>query len=143
MPAIPSTHSHPINQRTEAHLPDRFGQGLLPDRSIDLLLTGFCLRHDPQQRAGPTEIAPVNGRSCAKIKNTDAATPVAKSPIATAAASRLSLWTMAIAISAQAACKNRADYLTKLTSDLLIRIRCRRASNAFSSAVVISRCAVF
>src|SRR5271169_3607963 len=93
--------------------------------------------------AGPTEIAPVNGRSCAKIKNTDAATPVAKSPIVTAAASRLSLWTMAIAISAQAACKKRADHLTKLTSDLLIRIRCRRASNAFSSAVVDSRIGPF
>ena len=55
---IPSTHSHPINQRTEAHLPDRFGQGLLPDRPIDLLLTGFCLRHDLQQRGRPDRNRP-------------------------------------------------------------------------------------
>jgi hypothetical protein len=53
------------------------------------------------------------------------------------------LWTMAIAARAQAAWTNRHDHLTQLTSDWLTMMRCRRASRAFSSAVAISRCAVF
>jgi hypothetical protein len=43
--------------------------------------------------------------------------------------SLLSLWTIAIAISATAACKNRHDHLTQLIPDWLMRMRCRRASN--------------
>src|SRR6266481_5015837 len=73
----------------------------------------------------------------------DAATPVAKIPIVIVEASWLSLWTMAIAARAQAAWTNRHDHLTQLTSDWLTMMRCRRASRAFSSAVAISRCAVF
>jgi hypothetical protein len=93
--------------------------------------------------SGLIEISPVKGRSCASISNIDAATPVAKSPIAMIEESRLSLWTIAVATRAQIACKNRADHLTKLTCDWLTRMRCRRASSAVSSPATISRCAVF
>jgi hypothetical protein len=51
--------------------------------------------------SGLIEISPVKGRSCASISKVDAAIPVAKIPIAVIEASRLSLWTMAIATSAQ------------------------------------------
>jgi hypothetical protein len=53
--------------------------------------------------AGPTEMSPVNGRSCAAISNTDAATPVANRPSEMAEAIRLSQWTIAIANKAAAA----------------------------------------
>src|SRR5262245_33666046 len=53
--------------------------------------------------SGLIEISPVKGRSCASISKVDAAIPVAKIPIAMIEASRLSLWTMAIATSAQTA----------------------------------------
>ena len=64
---------------------------------------------------GPTEISPVNGRSCAAISNTDAATPVAKRPTVMAEAIRLSQWIMAIANNAAAACTNKQSHFTKLT----------------------------
>jgi hypothetical protein len=70
----------------------------------------------------------------------DAATPVAKIAIVIVDASLLSLWTIAIASRAQTACTNRHDHLTKLTCVWLTIMRCRRASNAFSSALTISRC---
>ena len=53
--------------------------------------------------SGLIEIFPVKGRSCASISKVDAAIPVAKIPIAIIEASRLSLWTMAIATTAQTA----------------------------------------
>jgi hypothetical protein len=53
---------------------------------------------------GLTQISPLNARSWLAISSTDTATPVAKIPIAIAAAARLSLWTKAIAIGAQPAC---------------------------------------
>src|ERR1700675_5148155 len=53
--------------------------------------------------SGLTEISPLNGRSWLTISSTDTATPVAKIPIAIAAAARLSQWTIAIAISVQPA----------------------------------------
>jgi delta 1-pyrroline-5-carboxylate dehydrogenase len=93
--------------------------------------------------SGLIEISPVKGRSCASISKIDAATPVAKIPIAIIEASRLSLWTMAIATRAQTACINRQAHLSRLTCDSLMMMRCRRASNAVSRAVAMSRCAVF
>ena len=63
--------------------------------------------------SGLIEISPVKGRSCASISNIDAATPVAKIPIAIPEASLLSLWTMAIATRAQSACMNRHDHLSR------------------------------
>ena len=93
--------------------------------------------------SGLIEICPVKGRSCASISKVDAATPVAKIPSAIGEASRLSLWTIAIATSAQTACMNRHTHLSILTSDSLMMMRCRRASNAVSNAVAMSRCAVF
>ena len=89
------------------------------------------------------EDAPVKGRSCASISKIDAATPVAKVPIAIRDASRLSLWTMAIATRAETACINRHTHLSRLTCDCCMRMRCRRASNAVSSAVAMSRGAIF
>src|SRR5262249_205323 len=73
----------------------------------------------------------------------DAATPVAKIPSAIIEASRLSLWTMAIATRVQAAWMNRHAHLSGLTRESLNMMRCRRASNAVSSAVAMSRCAIF
>src|SRR6202011_4010749 len=70
--------------------------------------------------SGLTEISPLNGRSWLAISSTDTATPVAKIPIATAAAARLSLWTMAIAISVQPACANRQAHLIQFTA----RVQC-------------------
>src|SRR5215813_12607007 len=61
--------------------------------------------------------------------------------MAIAAAARLSLWTMAIATRAQAACANMQLHLTQFTIDWLRLMRSRRASIAFSSAATISRCA--
>ena len=54
-----------------------------------------------------------------------------------AEAIRLSKWIMAIANSATAACTNKQSHFTKLTCDWLMMMRCRRASNAVSSAVAI------
>ena len=93
--------------------------------------------------SGLIDISPVNGRSWARISNIDAATPVAKIPIAIIEASRLSLWTIAIATRAQTACMNRRDHFSRLICDWLMMMRCRRASNAVSRAVAISRYAVF
>jgi len=100
------------------------------------------LGHDFQQRGGTNRQLPTKGRSYATIKNADAATPVANIANVMAEESRLSLCIMAIAISAQAACNNRAAHLVQWTCNLLMRIRCQRASKAFSSEVVISRCAI-
>src|SRR5262249_27760819 len=57
--------------------------------------------------SGLIDISPVKGRSWARISNIDAAIPVAKIPIAIIEASRLSLWTMAIATRVQTACMDR------------------------------------
>jgi hypothetical protein len=57
----------------------------------------------------------MKGRSYASINNIDAATPVAKVPMAILEASLLSLWTKAIAIRAQSACMTKHDHLTSLT----------------------------
>jgi hypothetical protein len=59
----------------------------------------------------------VKGRSWASISKVDAATPVAKIPIAIIEASRLSLWTMAIATRAQTAWMNRHAHLSRLTRE--------------------------
>ena len=101
------------------------------------------LGHHLQSGSGVIEISPVKGRSWASITNVAAATPVAKIAIAIRDASLLSLCTMAIATRAQTACMNRHNHLSRLTCDWLMMMRCRRASNAVSSAVAISRCAIF
>src|SRR4029077_6145633 len=69
--------------------------------------------------SGLTEISPLNGRSWLAISTTDTATPVAKIPIAIAAAARLSQRTIAIAISVQPACANRQVHFTQFTLDRL------------------------
>src|SRR5262249_43354946 len=65
-------------------------------------------------RSGLTEMSPVKGRLYAAIIKEDSAMPVAN--IATV--SRLSLWTNAIAISAQSPCSRIAAHLTGAHSQL-------------------------
>ena len=77
------------------------------------------------------------------ISKTDAAIPVANMPIERAAAARLSQCTIAIATRAKTACTRTLHHFTQLTVDSLMMMRCRRASSAVSSAVTISRCAIF
>jgi len=70
--------------------------------------------------AGPTEISPVNGRSCEAISNADVAMPVANRPSEMAEAIRLSQWTIAIANNAATACTNKQSHFTKFTRDWLM-----------------------
>ena len=55
----------------------------------------------------------MNGRSYAPMSKKQAAAPVAKSPIATRAAARLSPWERAIAIKTQVASITRQAHFTK------------------------------
>src|SRR6476661_4771349 len=70
------------------------------------------------------------------------ATPVANSNMLRMDASRLSLWTSAIAISAQTACRYKQNHFIPVTCDWLSKRRWRRASIAFCKALMISRWAI-
>src|SRR5262249_19763292 len=72
-----------------------------------------------------------------------AARAVVTTTIGIVEASWLSLWTMAMATRLQTAWMDRHNHFSRLTCDWLMMMRCRRASNAVSRAVAISRCAVF
>lgn len=67
------------------------GRQMEQNGMIDSILSGRFLRMTWRSKSGLTEISPVNGRSCEAINGIDTATPVAKVPIAAAAAPRLSL----------------------------------------------------
>src|SRR5215813_2119436 len=93
-----------VNQRGEPH------SGVVCEAAVSLGTTSW-------RSSGLTEISPVKGRLYAAISSDDRAKPVAKRATAMAQVSRLSLWTIAIAMSAQSPISRIAAHFTGPTSD--------------------------
>jgi hypothetical protein len=98
--------------------------------SVHPVVTGFCFRHDLQQRGRPDRDLPREGPVMRGDQQDGRGYPGRKDSHRDGTGKPVSLCTRAIASKAQTACTKRHDHLTKLTWDWRTMMRCRRASGA-------------